>query len=70
MRFITYEQYRGGVLDALNLQELLDRKTTPQKAFMQGKVKIKGKMAMKLAMKLQLVLDATRKHMKAQVSRL
>ncbi|KAG7365524.1 sterol-binding domain containing protein [Nitzschia inconspicua] len=38
--------------------QLLNKKLTPQQAFMQGKLKIKGKMA--LAMKLNLVLDATR----------
>ena len=43
------------------LQELLDKKLTPQQAFMKGKLKIKGKMG--LAMKLKLVLDATRKHL-------
>ena len=51
------------------LQELLQKKLTPQQAFLKGKIKIKGKMA--LAMKLQLILDATRKHLLAlQNSRL
>ena len=45
------------------LQELLQKKTTPQKAFLQGKLQIKGKMS--LAMKLNMVLDATRKHLLA-----
>jgi len=43
------------------LQDLLDKKLTPQQAFMKGEIKVKGKMA--LAMKLQLILDATRKQL-------
>lgn len=43
------------------LQYLLDKKITPQQAFMKGKIKVKGKMA--LAMKLQIILDATRKQL-------
>jgi len=52
------------------LQDLLDKKITPQQAFMKGKIKVKGKMA--LAMKLQIILDATRKQLSAvePVSRL
>jgi len=50
------------------LQQLLDKKLTPQQAFMKKKIKIKGKMA--LAMKLQLILDATRKELAKQNSRL
>lgn len=50
------------------LRELLERKISPQQAFMKGKLKIKGKMA--LAMKLSLVLDATRKQLALQTSRL
>ena len=50
------------------LQDLLNKKTTPQKAFMQGKLKIKGKMG--LAMKLNLVLNGTRKHLEKQNARL
>ncbi|CAB9509030.1 whole genome shotgun sequence [Seminavis robusta] len=50
------------------LQALLAKKITPQQAFMKGKLKIKGNMG--LAMKLQLVLDATRKHMGSQTARL
>ena len=43
------------------LQDLMQKKITPQQAFMQGKIKMKGKMA--LAMKLQNLLDATRKQL-------
>lgn len=50
------------------IQDLLAKKMTPQQAFMKGKLKIKGKMA--LAMKLKTVMDATRKHMATQASRL
>lgn len=50
------------------LRDLLEQKITPQQAFMKGKLKIKGKMA--LAMKLSLVLDATRKQLALQTSRL
>jgi len=50
------------------LQELLAKKMTPQQAFMKGKLKIKGRMG--LAMKLTLILDATRKHLPLQKSRL
>ena len=39
--------------------KLLNKKLNPQQAFMQGKLKIKGKMG--LAMKLTLILNATRK---------
>ena len=42
--------------------DLLGKKMTPQQAFMKGKLKIKGKMA--LAMKLQLILNATRKRLR------
>ena len=50
------------------LQDLLAKKMTAEQAFMKGKLKIKGKMA--LAMKLKMVLDATRKHLGSQASRL
>lgn len=50
------------------LHELLAKKMTAQQAFMKGKLKIKGKMA--LAMKLTAVLEATRKHLASQTSRL
>lgn len=50
------------------LEELLEKKMTPQQAFMKGKLKIKGKMS--LAMKLTLVLDGTRRHLAKQMSRL
>eukprot|EP00980_Cylindrotheca_fusiformis_P028001 scaffold22575_cov141-Cylindrotheca_fusiformis.AAC.32 len=48
--------------------KLLNKKLTPQQAFMQGKLKIKGKMG--LAMKLTLILNATRKVLQKQRSRL
>mmetsp|Transcript_33055 Transcript_33055/g.36999 ORF Transcript_33055/g.36999 Transcript_33055/m.36999 type:complete len:124 (-) Transcript_33055:211-582(-) len=48
------------VSSALNVfHQLLNKKMTPQQAFMQGKLQIKGNMG--LAMKLNLVLNATRK---------
>lgn len=48
--------------------QLLNKKLTPQQAFMQGKLKVKGKM--NLAMKLTLILNATRKSLKQSQSRL
>lgn len=48
--------------------KLLNKKLTPQQAFMQGKLKIKGKMG--LAMKLTLILNATRKVLKKNRARL
>jgi putative sterol carrier protein len=43
------------------LQNLLDKKLTPQQAFMKGLLKIKGSMG--LAMKLTLLVNATRKQL-------
>lgn len=43
------------------LQNLLEKKLTPQQAFMKGLLKIKGSMG--LAMKLTLLVNATRKHL-------
>lgn len=48
--------------------KLIQKKLTPQQAFMQGKLKIKGKMG--LAMKLTLILNATRKILSPQKSKL
>ena len=50
------------------LQDMLDKKMTPQQAFMKGKLAIKGKMG--IALKLTMVLDATRKHLAVQSARL
>lgn len=43
------------------LEALLNKKLTPQQAFIKGKLKIKGKM--NFAMKLTIVLAATRKQL-------
>ena len=43
------------------LQNLLEKKLTPQQAFMKGLLKIKGSMG--LAMKLTLLVNATRKQL-------
>ena len=48
--------------------QLLNKKLTPQQAFMQGKLKIKGKMG--LAMKMNLILNAARKQLKKSRSKL
>ena len=50
------------------LLDLLQKKIKPQQAFMKGKLRIKGKMS--LAMKLSMVLDATRKQLALNHSRL
>jgi SCP-2 sterol transfer family len=50
------------------LQDLLDQKYTPQKAFLKGKIKIQWKMA--LAMKLPLILKATRTVLSQRTSKL
>ena len=50
------------------LLDLINKKIKPQQAFMKGKLKIKGKMP--LAMKLTLILEATRKNLALQNSRL
>eukprot|EP00977_Amphora_coffeiformis_P013806 scaffold3731_cov156-Amphora_coffeaeformis.AAC.4 len=50
------------------LLDLINKKVKPQQAFMKGKLKIRGKMP--LAMKLTLVLEATRKNLALQNSRL
>ena len=50
------------------LRDLLAKKITSQQAFMKGKLKIKGKMA--LAMKLEKILSATRKHLSHSKSRI
>ena len=50
------------------LQDLLAKKMSPVQAFQKGKLKVKGKLP--LAMKLTMVLDATRKHLNPQLSRL
>jgi putative sterol carrier protein len=55
-------------LSLSTLQDLLQEKISAQKAFMQGLLKLEGKMS--LAMKLNLVLTATRKHLAVQNARL
>mmetsp|Transcript_34276 Transcript_34276/g.50323 ORF Transcript_34276/g.50323 Transcript_34276/m.50323 type:complete len:129 (+) Transcript_34276:60-446(+) len=51
-----------------DMMKLLQKKLNPQQAFMSGKLKIKGKMA--LAMKLNAVLASTSKHMGPILSKL
>lgn len=46
------------------LYDLLQKKISPQKAFMKGMVKVKGKMS--LAMKLSAIMEATKRHLSPQ----
>ena len=59
------EKDSGAVLEVTTtldvLQHLLEKKLTPQQAFMKGLLKIKGSMG--LAMKLTLLVNATRKQL-------
>lgn len=50
------------------LIKLLDKTLTPQQAFMKGMLKIKGSMG--LAMKLSLIVNATRKQLAHENSKL
>ncbi|KAL7558976.1 hypothetical protein ACA910_006317 [Epithemia clementina (nom. ined.)] len=55
-------------LSSAVLHDLLAQKLTPQQAFVQKKLQIKGKMT--LALKLKLILDATRKQLSNSTARL
>ena len=55
------QQHLQVILTHNVLNDLINQKITPQQAFVQGKLKIKGKM--NVALKLKYILDATRKQL-------